>query len=182
MSFPVGPNSHNELKMRIQGKTVLLSQQTSNEFHFQLTIDDSPVQVLCVKMYEDIVTPSDCSLSSLPTYFSPYLRMIGDDGRDAYQIIFNTELIRVGDERRTVDSLLGQVRDDELDASSFVRRFRVIEEENYVSGVTRFYLHNGQASVGFCTCSAFPDKVDGGWQFQVFQLEILYSDICGELT
>jgi hypothetical protein len=173
----IGAKSHKEFEMSIEGRTVSLSQQleTPNPFHFQLSIDNIPVQILCIDMYEDVITPSSNRPSSPCPTLSHYLRLIGDDGHDAYQLIFNTELLRVGDERRTVDSLLGRVSDDELDVSSLVRRFRVVEEGKFVTRKTRFDVHNGRKTVCFCTCSAFPDKVDGGWQFRVFRFVVSYS-------
>ena len=99
---------------------------------------------------------------------------VGNDGADAYKIIFNTELLDQGNEHSVMDAVLSGV--PKLDAASIIRKQWVAK------GLVR--LESGRRTGGggsrgeagtftFMTCTAF--GVGGEWEFMLFMFQISYG-------
>jgi hypothetical protein len=179
---PAGKHSHLSFKMVIDRRKIWMHQAEDNPRHaafpfgFILSIDDTPRTVVGVRMYELVGVDESGRLSRS-------LYMVGPGGAQAYTLMFNSELLRVGDEKRTLDALLGSV--DVLDADSARRKEWVLGEMEYVKRRTRFaeidghkihYPNNNHPPFfAFCTCSAYAEEGGAGWRFRVFEFEVEFG-------
>ena len=172
-----GKHSHLSLSMSIDHRDVWMRLAEDDPHHvafpfgFILSIDNVPRTVAGVRMYE--VQDED---RTEILHRSRYI--VGTNGMQAFTLMFNTELLRAGDEARTLAALLGSV--DALDVDSARRKEWVLGEMQYVKQRTRFGGRNSLHSPNnipfftFCTCSAYDNGE--GWRFRVFEFEVEFSD------
>ena len=173
---PAGKHSHLSLSMSIDHRDVWMRLAEDDPHHvafpfgFILSIDNVPRTVAGVRMYE-VMDEGSIKIPHRSRY------IVGTNGMQAFTLMFNTELLRAGDEARTLAALLGSV--DALDVDSARRKEWVLGEMQYVKQRTRFGGRNSLHSPNdapfftFCTCSAYDNGE--GWRFRVFEFEVEFG-------
>ena len=172
---PAGKHSHLSLSIDHRDVWMRLAEDDPHHvafpFGFILSIDNVPRTVAGVRMYE-VMDEESIKIPHRSRY------IVGTNGMQAFTLMFNTELLRAGDEARTLAALLGSV--DALDVDSARRKEWVLGEMQYVKQRTRFGGRNSLHSPNnipfftFCTCSAYDNGE--GWRFRVFEFEVEFSD------
>jgi hypothetical protein len=124
-----------------------------------------------------------------------YQYTLGPNGADAFRLMFNSELLRPGDEKRVLDALVPEPGLLDAVSAAILRRVRA---GLYVRPLTGFdcrvvgFDDGGDGGEGgaattfsFCTCCAFPagnggrggggGGGSGGWQFKLLVFEVLFG-------
>ena len=158
--------SHPALNMNIHDHEIWMHQaevgkRDAYPFGFILAVDGKARRVTEVQMFELIWENKAWCLD-------PYV--FSNNGAEAYKLIFNSELLRVGDEMRVLDYVMGTVSDRELDPESRTVREMVLGETKVVGEQTEFKSERKGSHFTFCTCSAYAEGMR--WRFRLFQFQV----------
>lgn len=195
-TLPAGPFSHAEFVMQEGRRMVAVRQAFGGEalkgFGFNLWIDGFPkvVRSVGVCLLESSAETGLREIDETAPELTLFQYTPGPNGADAFRLMFNSELLRPGDEKRVLDALVPEPGLLDAVSAAILRRVRA---GHYVRSLTGFdcrlvgFDDGGGGGEGgaattfsFCTCCAFPvgnsgGGGSGGWQFKLLVFEVLFG-------
>jgi hypothetical protein len=173
---PAGPFSHIEFVIQ-EGRRMVTVRQSfgrSSQFGFDLLIDGAEQ---AVRRVDVCLLECDPGASAAKLYeYTP-----GPNGADAFRLMFNSELLRPGDEARVLDALVPEPRRRLTRGSAII--LATVRAGRYVRSMTGFDCQEatsdgavaGTKTFSFCTCCAFPAAAGGELEFGLLVFEVVYG-------